>query len=182
MGFKADQAWRPSFPATECLLHFALLCFPEQGRASPSSICKHKTFPSILAVVTGHIPHHGTIQLSEMLSPLPTTASPWESTLLPVSMSETNIHRLFPPFFPARCWQLLFHSLPALEMPGTVMGSSCKLFNWKEFLSGLEMSGGWRRCVSVKRGLIYSATGSVWITENPSHSLAAAGFSMGAVN
>lgn len=69
----------------------------------------------------------------------------------------------------AQCWQLFSHPLPALEIPAAVMGSSCKLFNWKEFLSGLKMSGGWRRRVSIKWGLIYSATGSVWITENPSY-------------
>lgn len=57
------------------------------------------------------------------------------------------------------------------------MRSSCKLINWKEFLSGLKMSGGWRRRVSVKWGLIYSAT--VWITETPWRSLPAASFSMG---
>lgn len=77
---------------------------------------------------------------------------------------------------PTQCWQLFSHPLPALEIPAPVMGSSCKLFNWKEFLSGLKMSGGWRRRVSIKWGLIYSATGSVWITENPSHSMALSSF------
>lgn len=52
---------------------------------------------------------------------------------------------------PAQCWQLFSHPLPALEIPAAVMGSSCKLFNWKEFLSGLKMSGGWRRRVYKMR-------------------------------
>lgn len=73
---------------------------------------------------------------------------------------------------PAPCWQVFSHPLPALEIPAAVMGSSCELFNWKEFLSGLKMSGGWRRRVSIKLGLIYSAIVTIWITKNPSDSLA----------